>query len=277
MPLMKHLLMVSLFCALGLLPAAERMATPALEVAPLDAEHQLLQTVLSRVVDFPAGVDYAALYRDHGDLDAYRAQLAQATLPSERAAQLAFWINAYNATTLALVVHHLPKPGADADNPWPDFSVMHSVEGFWQGYAFEVAGEWLTIDAMQKQKLAALGEPRIHFAINCASVSCPPLSAQVYTAENLDAQLSRAVRHFVADEQQVQITATGWTGSGRLATLNPIMQWYRQDFGGSDDSVREFLANHAADETRAANLRKAKLAYAEYDWGLNRSASIADQ
>ena len=172
---------------------------------------------------------------------------------------------------MALVLEKVPDPKGDAAKAWKDYSVMNSVDGFWKKYHFNIAGEWLNIDDMQKVKLAALGEGRIHFAINCASVSCPPLSAKAYTAENLEEQLEAAVRVFVADERQVAISKTGWTGGGRLATLNPIMQWYAKDFGGSEKAVKEFLAKHASSPEQAADLRKAELAYSEYDWGLNLS------
>ena len=75
--------------------------------------------------------------------------------------------------------------------------------------------------------------------------------AKAYTADNLEGQLDAAVRTFVADKRQVSIESTGWTGSGRKATLNPIMQWYAKDFGGSEQAVKEFLAKHSANNEQA--------------------------
>lgn len=252
------------------LMAGEKIEINVEAPAPLDAEHSLFAGLLKQVVH-PQGVDYAALYNDPDTLHSYLAQLAIATVPDGRDAQLAFWINAYNAATLALVLEKIPDPKGNPTKHWKDFSVMTSVDGFWKKYEFQIAGEWLNIDSMQKVKLAALGEGRIHFAINCASVSCPALSAKAYTADNLEEQLDAAVRTFVADQRQVTIEATGWTGSGRKAILNPIMQWYAKDFGGSDQSVKEFLATHSASKEQANDLRKAELAYSAYDWGLNLS------
>ena len=102
-------------------------------------------------------------------------------------------------------------------------------------------------------------------------MSCPALSAKAYTVENLEVQLDAAVRAFVADERQVAISKIGWTGSGRLVTLNPIMQWYAKDFGGDEKGVKTFLAKHAKNPEQAADLRKAELAYSAYDWSLNLS------
>ncbi|TVR44656.1 MAG: DUF547 domain-containing protein [Planctomycetota bacterium] len=259
---------LSLGLAVGPAAGQERRPTPASVPVALDQDHRLWQQVLSAAVSFPHGVDYAGLSAQRETLDQYRAQLAQAQLPEGRPGQLAFWINAYNALTVDLVLHLLPDPGDNAAAAWKDFSVLTSVEGFWTNYAYEVAGEWLTIDAIQKVKLAALKEPRIHFAINCASVSCPPLLDQAFTGERLEQQLDRVTRAFVADTAQVQVESTGWTGRGRRATLNPLMQWYRDDFGGSDDGVRKFLVRHASPE-RAADLSRAELAYGAYDWKLN--------
>lgn len=268
MPLMTRLLVFTMIVGGSLLAAQERIPAPDVEAPPLDIEHQLWQEVLDRVASFPEGVDYAQLHREHGDLDTYRAQLARAELPEGRRAQLAFWINAYNAVTLDLVLRTIPDPGEDPAAAWQGFSVLSSVEDFWTAYHYQIAGEWLSIDAIQKEKLAALNEPRIHFAINCASVSCPPLLDQVYTANQLEKQLDQVTRAFVADETQVHIEVTGRRERGRKATLNPLMQWYRDDFGGSDASVRDFLARYASDQ-RAEDLARADLAYGEYDWNLN--------
>lgn len=279
LPLRNTLLSYGLVSALALglvaapsspLAAGEKITIQVEAPAALDAEHSLFAEVLTKVV-YADGVDYAALYQDQAKLKAYLAQLAAATLPEGREAQLAFWINAYNAATLALVLETVPDPKGDAAKTWKNFSVMNSVDGFWKKFEFNIAGEWLNIDVMQKVKLAALGEARVHFAINCASVSCPALSAKAYTVENLEVQLDAAVRAFVADERQVAISKIGWTGSGRLVTLNPIMQWYAKDFGGDEKGVKTFLAKHAKNPEQAADLRKAELAYSAYDWSLNLS------
>jgi hypothetical protein len=242
-----------LFCTAA---AATAVPTPSVSVPALDAQHERFAKVLAASVR-GKGVDYAALKQSPDDLNAYLAQIAAAKAPKDRAERLAFYINAYNATTLALVLRLLPEK----ESSWAGFSVM-KVDGFWKKFTFEVAGERLTIDQIQHNKLKPLGEPRIHFAINCASVSCPPLAAKTYLAATIEAQLEAAATGFVADTEQVR------TASGKLVG-NPILEWYAGDFGGPK-GVIAFLAERSSGD-RQKVIKRGGLKTFEYDWNLNRS------
>lgn len=243
--------------------AAEHLPTPASDAPALDPAHRLLASVLARVVT-PDGVDYRALVADHADLDAYRAQLARAPVPAERAARIAHLVNAYNAFTLALVVHLLPADRAG----WPRWSIKDGARGLasvWKRFSFDLGGERVSLDAIEHERLRPLGEPRIHVAINCASRSCPPLSEQPTTAATLDADLARATRAFLADPGQLRL-------AGERVVTNPILDWFAEDFRAAG-GVRAFLLAHLPEGPIAAALRRdAAISFFDYDWRLNLGA-----
>ncbi len=245
------------------LTAVEEVATPAVVVPPLDAEHHEFAAVLHAAIK-PDGVDYAALRADHAALDRYRAQLAAVTLPTDRPGKIALLINAYNAETLALVVSKLPADPAQ----WPTWSIKDAGSTFtnvWKAYNFDIAGRRYTLDELEHAVLRPLGEPRIHFAINCASRSCPPLAARPYLAATLDAQLEATARAFVTDPYQVRLD------HGELR-VNPILEWFGDDFTASG-GVRAFLRARVPAGAIADYLVDSKpLRFFDYDWTLNLAA-----
>jgi hypothetical protein len=242
------------------LAAVEAVPTPAVAAPPLDAGHAGFAPVLALAVRAD-GVDYAALRADRAGLDRYRAQLAQAAMPTDRAEILALFINAYNACTLALVIDRLP---ADR-TAWPRWSNRGAGIGGaspWQAYSYEVAGRRYTLDEMEHAVLRPLGEPRIHVAINCASRSCPPLAAEPFRAATLDAQLEAAARAFVASPHHLRLE------DGGLRT-NPLLEWFAADFAAGG-GVRAFLAARAPQGPLATALAGATpMRFFAYDWSLN--------
>lgn len=257
------LVVVPLLALTPVLDAAQpttQVATPSVTAPGIDAEHSALATVLQASVhgDY---VDYRRVAAETAALNQYRVQLAQAADPSERAERLSFYINAYNALTLALVLELAPDPTAVDDATLQAWSVTN-VDGFWTKYAFEVAGQWLTLDAIEHQIIRSLGEPRIHFLVNCASESCPPLLAEPVTVASLDAQLAASAAAFVASDEHVRITGT----SGAVA-VNPILTWFAADFGGAEGVVTWLV--DTADGSRAQALRQRGVTYFDYDWALN--------
>ena len=199
------------------------------------------------------GFRYAAL---HGNAEA-RAQLAAAVeavgamgdLSDQRDAHLAFLINAYNILTVSAVIER-----------WPIEGVMQ-VEGFFDGIEHTVAGETMTLNTLENERIRAVfGEPRIHFAVNCASTSCPPLRRELFTAENLEASLEEQARAFVRGSTSFR---------GRRATLSKLFEWFADDFeaGGG---VREFVASRLdAEDTEKMRSERTRLQYADYDWSPN--------
>lgn len=224
-------------------------------------------------------VDYAALQAGRAPLDRYLASLS-ATDPAElgrapREAQLAFWINAYNACALRLVIDHYPikRAGFPA-------SLVRSLQGVpansirqipdtWTRAFCPVAGARRALDEIEHEILRPMGEPRIHFAVNCASRSCPVLAPTAYTAEALEEQLDRAVERFVENPANYRLERSGRP----VVHLNKVLDWYHEDFGGTD-GVMAFLLPYLPSED-AAYLRErgpAAVTYEHYDWTLNDTA-----
>lgn len=171
----------------------------------------------------------------------------------EQAEALAFYVNAYNALTVAAVL-----------DAWPTESVMR-VEGFFDTATHQVAGESMTLNALENDVLRSdrFGEPRIHFVVNCASKSCPPLDRELYTAENLEAKLALAARSYVRATTAV---------TSHTAKVSRLFEWFAEDFGGAD-GVRAFVADQlegdAAEHVRSA---RTTIGYQDYDWALNARA-----
>lgn len=205
-------------------------------------------------------VDYAAIKTD-SRLPAYLATLAEADTSAlgGRDARLAFWINAYNAYTLKLVVDHYPVKSI-RDIPHP------GVESPWDLPVARVGGQDLSLNHIEHQILRAeLKEPLIHYAVVCAAVSCPPLRAEAYVAGRLDAQLAAQARLFLSAKNRFDPAA-------RRAELSQIFKWFSADFGGDSATVLRSLAPYAPAAVRgslAAEPEKWTITHLDYDWSLN--------
>lgn len=209
------------------------------------------------------GVDYAALKRDRADLDTYLASLAgvrPAALDEDEG--LAFWINAYNA----VVVHHVLER-------YPGIENVKLVDGFFDRITFPVAGEELTLDQIEQRGID-LGDERIHFAVVCASTSCPDLRDEPYVAERLDEQLREQTRAFLSDESK----GLRYDREANTAHLSSIFKWYAGDFTGGSTvvaffargGVLEWVIEHSPDElARVLERNDPSVRYLDYDWSLN--------
>ncbi len=134
-----------------------------------------------------------------------------------KAEQKAYWINLYNALTVNLILDNYPVKSITDIGPWYSF-------GPWDMKITRVAGQDLTLNDIEHRILRPLWQDeRIHYAVNCASIGCPDLSEQVFTAENTDAMLNMLARRFV--QQQKGLSLAG----GRLTTSR-IYEWYQTDF-----------------------------------------------
>jgi cellulose synthase/poly-beta-1,6-N-acetylglucosamine synthase-like glycosyltransferase len=204
------------------------------------------------------GVDYATLKKERAVLDRYVKSLASASPGKREAERIAFWINAYNALTLQHVLDHKPDAGA--------FSVKRDVKKFWDGRTWPVAGRRVTLNDIEHRILRKdFKEPRIHFALNSASRTCPPLLGRLYRADTLDEVLTRQTRAFLADRSR-----SVFDGAKRRAELSQIFNWYRKDFA---PRLELFLARYAPGEDLARSLRKDRwsISFRRYDWDLNEA------
>jgi uncharacterized membrane protein YdjX (TVP38/TMEM64 family) len=234
--------------------------------------HAAFSAVLRDVVHQPL-VDYQAVVDAQPALRAYLGTLAATSLEAVTAAsreeQLAFWINAYNACMLQLVADHYPieKDGnvfARIKNSVagrPANSVWQIPDVFTRSHC-RVAGKERSQDELEHEIIRPMGEPRIHFAVNCAAQSCPVLWPEAYEAATLEAQLDRAVEHLVADERHFVAEAS-------VVRLNKVLDWFKEDFGG-EEGLRSFFAPYLSqDAARILTDPDTRLEFFDYDWTLN--------
>lgn len=209
------------------------------------------------------GVDYGALAADRADLDAFLRSLADADPESwSEPDQVAFWINAYNAVVVHFVLERYP--GLDS---------VRAVDGFFETLRFPVAGQERSLDEIEGAA-RALGDPRVHFAVVCASTSCPDLRPEAYRGDRLDEQLADQTAAFLADPDK---GLRYDEAAGRLY-VSSIFKWYAGDFTGGSTVVSYFFRDGLLDWVTLrlpADLRARieagdpDLVYLDYDWSLN--------
>jgi len=241
--------------------------------------HAEFTRLLNRFVDDQGLVDYKALEKRADEvLVPYLKDLADAD-PSgwSRDARLAFWINAYNAYALKLIVDNYPVENIWATTPGPaEPKEENNPFGMKLG---PVADTARTLDEIEHEIIRdRFDEPRIHFAVVCAAMDCPPLRQEAYTGSTLDDQLDDQGHSFLHNEKKNRIPAD----EGRIALSN-ILKWFMEDFGSSTDALQQYLASYF-DGTVQERLEQAdyEVIFESYDWSLNEqkegatSASASD-
>jgi hypothetical protein len=218
----------------------------ALVVAAGDL-HAPYDALLQQYVDERGRVAYRDLKaNDLPTLDAYLAGLAAADAEAlGRSEQIAFWLNAYNARAIRGVLD-----GYDAEG-------FFARRSFFRSYEFPLAGKTRTLDEIENEILRPrFREPRIHFALVCASTSCPKLRREAYRGDRLDGQLDDQARTFLDDPTRNRI------GPGQTADLSMIFKWFRGDFEAAAGSVAAYLGRWGKGPYKAID-------YLDYDWTLN--------
>lgn len=176
-----------------------------------------------------------------------------------RAEQLPYWINLYNALTVETVLEHYPVRSIRAINISPGWLSV----GPWGRKVITIEGEAVSLDDIEHRILRPIWrDPRIHYALNCASLGCPNLQPRAFTADNTEALLEAAARAYVNHPRGARIE------NGRLK-VSSIYVWYGADFGGTDASVLAHLSRYAEPELRAALGRIHRIDSDDYDWSLN--------
>lgn len=247
---------------LGTLLLGAACATPiaAVPALPFDATHARWDRLLrARVHD--GTVDYSALRaQDQGELDSYLGELSSVTSTAGwgRDETLAFWINAYNAWTVKLIVDH---PGVSSikkvtsiGSPWKLVFIPMQATG----------QQRISLDDIEHGVIRpTFGDPRIHFAVVCASISCPSLRAEAYVAARLDDQLDDQARRFLADPRRNSADP-----GKQVLLLSPIFDWYGEDFEATG-GVRGFLERRGTPDMARGAREGWQIRYQDYDWGLN--------
>lgn len=239
--------------------------------------------VLETCVNDEGLVDYAGLKESPDRLDAFVRQVATLSPEAfgrwEDERKIAFWINAYNALTLKVIVENYPiKPRLVASLRYPNSSIRQ-IPGVWTEVRFTVTGRDMTLDRIEHEVLRKdFDEPRIHVALVCAAMSCPELRREPYRGPELSAQLADQGRTFFADEGNFRIDR-----DDGVVHLSSIFKWFGEDFvsryepetgfGDREDAERAVLhyAAGSLSPSDAEFLREGRydIAYIEYDWSLN--------
>ena len=179
--------------------------------------------------------------------------------------RLAFWINAYNAHTIALINKYEERGSIKNVAEGIGFE---RAKGPWKQPIVKVGGKTYTLDEVEHEIIRKqFREPRVHFALVCAAMSCPPLRSEAYTGARLDAQLDSQARAFIPDEAR-----GSWVDVKKgVLHATRIFDWYKDDFGGSDAAVGRFIAQYYQDspEKRLLLDGQFKVEYLDFDWTLN--------
>ncbi|MGI9428120.1 MAG: DUF547 domain-containing protein [Bythopirellula sp.] len=244
-------------------------AVPAARQLPIDQiSHQAWNELLGKYCDEQGYVDYQGWQKSATDLqrlDAYLAHLAQAnpTLSASTASKFAFWINAYNAVTIKGILREYPTTSIR------NHTAKLVGYNIWDDLLLTVGGKDYSLNQMEHEVLRKQGDPRIHFAIVCASISCPPLLSEAYKAEKIDNQLTASAKRFFADPTKFVATDDG------QLKLSEILQWFAKDFGADQAAQLRTIAPFlpTAGAQALATSGRARISYLNYDWGLNDQAT----
>ena len=271
-PLLKPLA-VGCLLALAMLPATAQetltsTTTETIMITDTTFRHQVWTNVLSDYVKPHAdGVnrfDYAGLRANDADrakLDTYIEDLgAQPISTWSDDEKFAAWANLYNAVTIKLIIDEGPVKSIMRIKP-----NLFSI-GPWKMDLVELEGETVSLDHIEHGLLRVeFDDPRVHYAVNCASIGCPNLQSKAWEAETLDAELDKAARDFVNHPRGVTIRK-----DGRLK-VSSIYKWFRKDFGDTEEGVVEHVLAYAEPELAAQIQANPKIADYDYDWSLNGS------
>lgn len=230
------------------------------------AWQQILDAYVAPDADGVNLVDYEALAAHPQDTAKLRAYLERLEALDPRAysrsEQFAYWVNFYNALTVRVVLDAYP-----VDTIRDIHEGVVPYVGPWDDVHARVAGEGLTLNDMEHGILRPLwGDARIHYAVNCAAYTCPHLLATAFTAENTEALLEAAARAYVNSPRGVDVVDEDFI------VLSSIYDWYAEDFGGTEEAVREHLAGYADGELAVLLQGFEGAMDYYYDWSLNRQS-----
>lgn len=227
-------------------------------------DHSAWDTLLQTYVDDRGYVDYTKWKGSAADqkaLNGYIATLSTAAIPAKATKEdkLAFWINAYNAVTVKGILKEYPTSSIR------NHTARLYGYNIWKDLQLLVEGKAYSLEAIEHEVLRKMGEPRIHFAIVCASVGCPRLLNQAYTGDKLDEQLTLNAKDFFADGTKFIADAKSGT-----IQVSPILSWFADDFGADVAAQMKTIAPYVPTSARSlAQSGRARVSYLSYDWGLN--------
>lgn len=209
--------------------------------------HEAFDTLLKKHVAATGKVNYKNLKADKAALEAYLKTLSDNTPVDSwsKNDKFAYWINAYNAATMKTIVDNYP------------LSSITKLDGgkTWDVKRVKLGDKTYSLNDIENNILRPMGDARIHFAINCAAKSCPPLLNQAFTGKNLNALLESRTKKFINDPK-----ANALSKGGEIK-VSKIFDWYGKDFYNITEFINRYAVSKVSD--------KAKIGYVEYDWALN--------
>ena len=196
---------------------------------------------------------------DHEALSLQVAALAGLPITAyRRAEQQAYWLNLYNALTVRVVLDHYPVASIRDIKPGGPLSF-----GPWSKKLLHIEGEEVSLDDIEHRILRPFWhDPRLHYALNCASLGCPNLRPRAFAAAAMDVTLDDAARAYVNHPRGARVAGGG-------LFVSSIYRWYAPDFGGSDAAIIAHLRRYAAPPLSAALAPITAIAGDQYDWSLN--------
>ncbi|MDQ2980548.1 MAG: DUF547 domain-containing protein [Acidobacteriota bacterium] len=244
---------------LFLAPAcATRIPPPRTVKENLEPPERAWARVLSKHVNDKGQIDFAGIARDPSDLAAYLSWVARVSPDSTpesfstSEAKLAYYVNAYNGLAMYDVIHsNFPA------------KIDKVKKTFFYTNRFEMGGRYVSLYGLENSTIRPIGDPRVHFALNCMARSCPRLPRQPFSADTLNAAFDREARYFFAEERNVSLEP-----AKKTVRVSQILQFYEKDFLTKAPSLIAY-ANMYRNEKIPADW---KVEFIPYDWTLNKES-----
>lgn len=219
--------------------------------------HSAWDVLLKRYVNDQGLVNYKGFIADSTELNKY-LDLLSANPPDQKtwseSAQLAYWINAYNAFTIRLIIRNYPMKSIK------DIAgIIPFINTSWDIKFIHIGDNDYDLNNIEHGIIRKqFDDERIHFALVCAAISCPPLRREAYTGEKLNDQLNDQARIFFNDNTKNKI-------SQNEAIISPILKWYSGDFEDKAENLQAYINKYSKVKVNPG----AKITYTDYDWSLN--------
>lgn len=232
------------------IPAPEPTPTPRKPQKP-SLSHDIFDGLLQKYVNSSGRVNYAAMQKEKQQVAEYIMVLQNNPPQSSwsKNKKMAYWINLYNAFTIQSILQRYPVS-----------SIMDLHGGnIWDKATVKIAGKNYTLNQIEKEILIkGFNEPRVHFAVNCAAASCPPLLNRAWTEANIQRNFEKSAKAFINNSNYNELSA-------KSVKISKIFEWYAGDFGGNNNLIK-YLNKYANTPIKD----NAKISYLEYDWKLNK-------
>ena len=236
----------------------------------------LLRNYVSADADGINRVDYARWHASKSDRDLLahfiesQSNAAPSSLP--RNAAFAYWANLYNSLTLKVVLDHYPVKSIRDIRSETSLLDLKGLIGPWRTKLVAVEGKMLSLDDIEHTIMRpTFHDPRVHYAVNCASIGCPNLRQTPWQADTLNDSLDAAARAYVNHPRGAFVRADG------KLKISSIYHWFKQDFGGNDDGILQHLRRYAEGPLLKRLEAGATIAEDDYDWRLNRKGASLSQ